>query len=157
MFWRFKKPTPAFVIAMIALFVALGGTAGAVAGAVAPLAKRALVADNAKKFSGLTPTQYGAVVLKASQSLPGPASTAAGLVTTNTAPFSVAGGAEQIVGASCGAGGKALGGGFINPTQALVVSASSAPTSDGSGWNEDLINLSDTTAASGTVVVTCIK
>ena len=60
---RFKRPTPAFVVAMIALFVALGGTAGAGATATVPLAKRALVADkaktaliaeNAKKLGGQT-------------------------------------------------------------------------------------------------------
>ena len=51
---RGKRPSPAFVIAMIALFVALGGTAGAVVTATVPLAKRALVADNAKKLNGVT-------------------------------------------------------------------------------------------------------
>ena len=43
-----KALSPAFVVAMIALFVALGGTAGAVVTATVPLAKRALVADKAK-------------------------------------------------------------------------------------------------------------
>ena len=51
---RMKRPSPAFVVAMVALFVALGGTAGAVVTAAVPLAKRALVADNAKKVGGLT-------------------------------------------------------------------------------------------------------
>ena len=46
---KMRRPTPALVIAMIALFVALGGTAGAVVTAAVPLAKRALVADNAKR------------------------------------------------------------------------------------------------------------
>ena len=50
--WK-KRPSAAFVVAMIALFVALGGTAGAVVSAAVPLAKRALVADNAKKLGGL--------------------------------------------------------------------------------------------------------
>jgi hypothetical protein len=43
-----RRLSPAFVVAMIALFVALGGTAGAVVTAAVPLAKRALVADKAK-------------------------------------------------------------------------------------------------------------
>ena len=47
-----KRPSPAFVVAMIALFVGLTGTAGAVATQVVPLAKRALVAENAKKLGG---------------------------------------------------------------------------------------------------------
>jgi hypothetical protein len=52
-----KRPSPALVVAIIALFVALGGTAGAVVAAAVPLAKRALVADNAKKLGGQTGQQ----------------------------------------------------------------------------------------------------
>ena len=47
---RIRRPSAALVVASIALFVALGGTAGAVVTAVVPLAKRALTADNAKKL-----------------------------------------------------------------------------------------------------------
>jgi len=155
---RFKKPTPAFVVAIIALFVALGGTAGAVV-TVVPLAKRALVADNAKKVNGLTAVQVAkagatAAVTVVAQALP---AAATGLISTQSGSFSLAAGAEQTVTVPCGAGGKALGGGFSNPTTALVVSAGSTPTSDGSGWSEDLINLDKSTAASGTVVATCLK
>ena len=46
-----RRPSPALVVATIALFVALGGSAGAVVTAAVPLAKRALVADNAKKVA----------------------------------------------------------------------------------------------------------
>jgi hypothetical protein len=59
-----RLPSPALVIAVLALFVALGGTA--VAAGVVPLAKRALtadkakVADNAKKLGGKTPRQIAA-------------------------------------------------------------------------------------------------
>ena len=49
---QIKRPSPALVVATVALFVALGGTAGAVVTAAVPLAKRALVADNAKKVGG---------------------------------------------------------------------------------------------------------
>ena len=52
-------------MAMIALFVALGGTAGAVVPAAVPLAKRALVADNAKKLGGQTTAQIVAAGAKA--------------------------------------------------------------------------------------------
>lgn len=45
---RSRRPSPALIVAMVALFVALGGTAGAVVTAAVPLAKRALVADKAK-------------------------------------------------------------------------------------------------------------
>ena len=50
--WK-KRPSAALIVAMIALFVALGGTAGAVVTAAVPLAKRALIADNAKKLNGV--------------------------------------------------------------------------------------------------------
>jgi len=40
------------IVALLALFVALSGTA--VAAGIVPLAKRALVADNAKKLNGAT-------------------------------------------------------------------------------------------------------
>ena len=51
-----RLPSPALVVAMLALLVALSGTAVA-ASLVVPLAKRALVADNAKKLSGRTLSQ----------------------------------------------------------------------------------------------------
>ena len=152
---RFKRPSPAFVVATIALFVALGGTAGAVA--VVPLAKRALVADNAKKLGGFTPVQLGVILLKASQQVPGPASTAAGLVTTSSASFTLTPSQGEIVNVSCGAGQKAVGGGFITRTTGLVASVGSYPMPEGSGWVEDLQNFSDTLTPQGTVFATCLK
>ena len=74
---RMKRPSPAFVVAMVALFVALGGTAGAVVNAAVPLAKRALVADNAKKLGGQTSAQIAAQGAKAALAL-SPAGRAAG-------------------------------------------------------------------------------
>jgi hypothetical protein len=55
-----RRPSPAFAAAMIALFVALGGTAGAVTAGAVPLARRALTANNAQKLGGLTATQVQA-------------------------------------------------------------------------------------------------
>jgi hypothetical protein len=157
---RMKRPSPAFVVAMIAMFLALGGTAGAVVTAAVPLAKRALVADNAKKVGGVTAAQLGGaavqLALKESPAGPRPASTAAGLMTTKSVAFSVGAEAEQVVTATCDAGSKAVGGGFNNPTSALVLSAGSFATSDGTGWTEDLLNVSSS-AAAGTVVVMCLK
>ena len=68
------------MVALLALFVSLSGTA--VAAGVVPLAKRALtadrakVADNAKKLDG---PATAALLQKAAQT-PGPASSASGLV-----------------------------------------------------------------------------
>ena len=84
---RMKRPSPALFVATVALFVALWGTAGAVVNAAVPLAKRALVADNAKKLGGQTPAQVSAQAVRAAQAAaaaPGPASTAASLVSTKT-------------------------------------------------------------------------
>ncbi len=70
-----RRLSPAFVVAMIALFVALGGTAGAVVTATVPLAKRALTADNAKKLGGQTSAQLVSQASKAAQTAaqaPGP-------------------------------------------------------------------------------------
>lgn len=162
---RFKRPSGALLIAMIALFVALGGTAGAVVTAAVPLAKRALVADNAKKLNGLTARQLGTAVgtaavtavLKESPGGPRPASTAASLVSTVNVAFSIAPSGGQTFTASCGSAGKAVGGGFANTGSGLALSAISAPTSDGTGWTEGLLNIDSSSTASGQVFATCLK
>jgi hypothetical protein len=157
---RTRRPSAAIVVAMVALFVALGGTAGAVVTAAVPLAKRALVADNAKKLGGQSLAQLTArtaEAVTAAASAPGPASTASGLVSTKSAAFSVAPDGEQVVTATCDSGSKAVGGGFVNPTSALVLSAGSFATSDGAGWTEDLVNFSSSTTGVGAVVAMCMK
>jgi Collagen triple helix repeat (20 copies) len=64
---KLNRPSPALVVALLALFVSLSGTA--VAAGVVPLAKRALVADkaksakvadNARRIGGRTPAQLAA-------------------------------------------------------------------------------------------------
>jgi len=158
---RMKRPSPAFVVAMVAMFLALGGTAGAVVTAAVPLAKRALVADNAKKVGGVTASQLGgaavALALKESPAGARPASTAAGLVVMKTTPFTISAGANVVITATCDAGGKVVGGGFSNPTSALVLSAGSFATSDGAGWTEDLVNISSSSGGSGNVIAMCLK
>ena len=54
-----RRLSPALVVSLVALFVALAGNASAVV-KVVPLAKRALVADNAKRLNGLSAKQLGA-------------------------------------------------------------------------------------------------
>ena len=163
---KLHLPGPAMAVALVALFVALSGTA--VAAGVPALAKRALVADNAKKLGGQTSAQLLATAnasakqaaesaASAAASQPGPASTAAGLVTTKGVGFSLAAQTEQLFTAACDAGSKAMGGGFNNPSNALVIEAGSFPTADGSGWTEDLINLSTSTTGAGTIVAACLK
>ena len=114
-----KRPSPALVIAVLALFVSLSGTA--VAAGVVPLAKRALSADkakqadNAKKLEGQT---AAAILAKAAQT-PGPASSAAGLVTVKQATDSVAAGAGREIVIACDGGKKVISGGFASDGSVL--------------------------------------
>jgi hypothetical protein len=155
---KMRRPTPALVIGMIALFVALGGTAGAVVTAAVPLAKRALVADNAKKVGGLTAAQVGSAAaqaaLRESPAGPRPASTAAGLtvVKTGTASLGPNGGGDFTV--ACDSGQKVMGGGFTSNTG--VIAFDSYPQSD-TTWAFFLANLSESTAANITLYATCLK
>jgi hypothetical protein len=150
---RFRRPSPAFVVAMIALFVALGGTAGAVATQAVPLAKRALVADNAKKLGGQTTSQ----IVQQAAALPGPASSAAGIVTVKTAPWSLGPGAGADFTAACDAGQKVISGGWSDPGD-WSSSYQSMPTGDGAGWT---INIWTSRFApspqSGTIYAICFK
>jgi hypothetical protein len=156
---RLKRPSPAFGIATLALFVALGGTAGAVVTAAVPLAKKALVAENAKKLNGVTAAQLGGaavqVALRESPAGPRPASTAASLVTIKTAPFALAPDAQGDFSAACDAGQKAIGGGFDNPV-GTAFSFDSRPTANGGSWSVYLW-ASETTPAAGNIFAVCLK
>lgn len=157
---RFRRPSPAFVLALIALFVALEGSAIAIA--IVPRAKfadKAGVAANALKLSGKTAAQIVASVPKPPEPPPPtpPLTSVASFTTVKSAPFTINPQSEQNVTATCDAGQKAIGGGFSNPSNALVIEAGSSPTADGTGWVEDLINLSTSTTGTGAAIVTCIK
>ena len=152
-----KRPTPAFVVALVALFFALGGTAGAIATQAVPLAKRALVADNAKKVGGQTVAQLSAQAVKAAQAAaaaPGPASTAAGLMTVKTAPANLGADGEGEFTVSCDAGQKVAGGGFSS--DGAIVAFDSFPASDTS-WRLYLANFSPSAGASITLYATCLR
>jgi hypothetical protein len=153
MYGKRTRPSVALVISMIALFVALGGTAGAVVSAAVPLAKRALTADNAKKLSG----QSAAQILSQAAQTPGPASSAGGLVTVKTAPWSLAPGGESDFQASCDAGQKAIAGGWEDPG-GWSHSWDSRPSADGSGWRTFVTTSSNASGAqSGNVYAICLK
>jgi hypothetical protein len=146
---RLRFPSPALVIAVLALFVALSGTA--VAAGVVPLAKRALTADNAKKVGGQTAGQISA----AAAAQPGPASSAAGLTSIRSAPVSIGAQAVSPATVACAAGEKASGGGFALASGAPVL-ISSAPTSDGSGWTVLVLNVGNG-GATGNAYAVCVK
>jgi hypothetical protein len=158
-----RLPSPALIISVLALFVALSGTA--LAAGIVPLAKRALsadkaktaaIADNAKKLGGQTAAAIQAAAAQAAQA-PGPASSVAALVSVKTAPFALAPAGQQMFTAACAAGEKAVGGGFTYDGAALIQPVDSLPTADGSGWQLYLVNFSDSQAGSGTIQVVCIK
>lgn len=143
MIGRIRTPSATFVVACIALFFALGGTAIA----AAPTVKRALFANNAGKLQGKTAAQVAA--------LPGPASHVAGLVSAKSAPFSLNPGEEKYFAVPCAPGEKATSGGFTSPNS--VLAADTLPTTDGGGWQVYLVNLSSSQAASGTVHAVCLR
>lgn len=181
---RMKRPSTALVVAMVALFVALGGTAGAVVTATVPLAKRALVADraktadkaktattaktakvanNAKRLGGGTVEQVviaaatvGAeAALELSPQGPRPASTAAGLVTIKQAPFTLGAGQANAASITCDAGQKAISGGFSS--HGIVVALGSFPSNNGTTWAFFLDNLDTGAPVNGDVYVTCLR
>lgn len=151
------RPSPALVVAVIALFVALGGTAGAVVTQAVPLAKRALVADNSKKLGGQTSAQILSRATRAATqaaAAPGPASTAAGTLSVKTATTTLGPGAEGEVTVTCDAGQKVAGGGFAS--DGAVFNLDSFPASD-SAWRLYLVNANDTAGANITLYATCIR
>ncbi len=150
---RFSPPSPALVVALVALFVALSGTAFAVGNAVVPLAKRALVADNAKKLNGQAPP---ALIAQAAQQ-PGPASSAASLIVVKTAPWTLNPRGEANFTATCDAGQKAIAGGWSDPGD-WSSSYQSLPTADGAGWTVNIYTTSSAPGAqSGSVYAICLK
>ena len=139
---RLRPPSPATVLATVALFVALGGTA--VAAGVVPKAKFAL---NAAKLQGKSAAQVSA--------LPGPASSASALVATRTTPFSLGASDVKMFSSACQAGEKAVGGGYA--TLGAVLSITSLPSSDGASWQIELLNVDKTGGATGNVYAVCLK
>jgi hypothetical protein len=171
---KFRLPSPALVIALVALVVALSGTA--VAAGVVPLARRALQADNARHAMAADKARVASSSLSARHAdvakklgtaaadalaqqaaqLPGPASSAAGIVTIKSTPAGqLAPNTGQPFTISCDPGQKILAAGFASDN-AVINIVESHPTGDAS-WTLGLANLNDTTAANVTLYATCIK
>ena len=123
-----KLPSPALVISVLALFVALSGTA--VAAGVVPLATRALTADNSKKLGG----QTAAAIAAGAAQRPGPASSAAGLVTIKQVSDSLAAksGREFVIG--CDAGRKVISGGYAGDAASASTRGQSATRPGACTW-----------------------
>jgi hypothetical protein len=136
---RKRLPSPAMVIALLALFVALSGTA--VAAGIVPLAKRALIADNAKKLNGLSAGALAAGIPD--------------LVTVRTQSWSLNPGGQNDFSLACSSGEKAISGGFDNPS-GDVLAIDTRPSSDTTSWKIFLLNASNSAPASGTVYAVCL-
>jgi hypothetical protein len=152
-----RLPSPAVAIAVLALFVSLGGTA--VAASVVPLAKRALsadrakVSDNARKVGGRTAAQISAEAAAKA----GPASSASALVAVRTASFTLNPREQREFSVPCAAGEKALSGGYSYDAAALIMAVDSMPSADGASWRIYLANFSDDSGASGTLQAVCLR
>jgi hypothetical protein len=166
--WHLRHPSPAMLVALTALFFSLAGTGIAAADKAVPLAKRALFAVNSGKLQGKTAGQIAAIPGPATDAqtlggksadaiaaTAGPASTAAPLVTYNTGAFSLPANGEQTFAVACGAGERAISGGFTSPN--AVLSGDTLPASNGTTWQIYLINLSSSQPASGTAYAICMK
>jgi len=162
---RARLPSPATAIAVLALIVALTGTA--YAANVVPLAKRALVADNAKKLKQKTPAQIAAMpgpatslngqTADAIAGTPGPASTIAALVVVKTQAVTIPTFDFVDSTIACDAGQKAIAGGFEAPDAAgTVFSFDTRPSADGAAWK---IRLGSSVGedVSGKVYAICVK
>ncbi len=142
---KLGRPSPALVVAILALFVALSGTA--VAAGVVPLAKRALTADTAKnslKLGGLTAAQVASLA-------PPPN------IYYKTAPWTLTAGSDATdFTTSCDPGEHVLSGGFDNP-DGNALPQDTHPTADGTGWVVNLQDLSPSSDTGGTLYAVCLR
>jgi hypothetical protein len=158
---RLKPPSPALGIACAALIVALSGTA--VAAGIVPNARHANKADlaaralNSDKLQGRTAVQIAVAGAQAGAQLPGPASSAARLVTVRTATWSLAPNAEGDVTVACDAGQRAISGGWEGPGR-WGASRDSRPTPDGTGWRTYVaVSAGAPGTQSGTAYAICLE
>jgi len=150
---KLHRPSPALVVALVALFVALGGTA--IAGT--PIVKRALLADNALKLQGKALPAVVQLAASESAKLPGPASTAAGLVTMKTAQWSLNPGQGTDFIVACDSGQKAIAGGWEDP-EGWSHEWDSRPTPDGAGWRIYIQTTREAPSAqSGSLYGVCLR
>jgi hypothetical protein len=170
---RFRRPSPALVISVIALFVALSGTGLAstiVKEALhAKKADRAKLATNSLKLDNQTAAQVAATPgpattlggLTADQiaGTPGPANAISGLLAVRSVGWSNSSGNQGIDWyARCQPGEKAVGGGW-DEIEGNARFTYNRPTQDGTAWWVHTFTpaTGDTFPASGSIWVVCSK
>ena len=143
--WRIRRPSPALVVALLALFVALSGTA--VAAGVVPLAKRALVADTRQELAEARRPHRGAGRL---------ARAAAQRLLQDGAPGRSPRATRADFKATCDAGEHVVSGGYDNP-DGNALAADTHPSADGLSWVIYLQNLSPSDDTAGNVYAVCLR
>jgi hypothetical protein len=141
------RPTPALVVAILALLIAMASTAGA-AVYVVPLAQRALLADNAKKLNGQTASQIVA-------SVPSPQLKVAALVSVKSQPYSLNPDQQNDLTVTCDSGQKAISGGIDEAVGTAYV-FDNRPSTDGQSWRIYVANFSESAPAVGVLYAVCI-
>ncbi len=163
---RFRLPSPAMVVAIVALFIALSGSA--VAGVLITsadikdgtilgrdIANKAITSTKLAqgKGSGLNADKVDNLSSEQMVAMPGPASTAVGLLTTRTTNNTIAPGAAGDYTAACAPGEKATGGG--SSSFGAVLTLDSRPNTE-SSWSTFVANVGDQPVAL-TVWVVCLR
>lgn len=139
---RTHRPSAAMVVALLALFFSLTGTA--VGAAIVAKARFAL---NAGKLQGKSAAQVAA--------MPGPASSVRGLVSVASREFFALPGSGTTEPVSCSSGRavgvrlQAVGGGQAVP---ISIEETSETT-----WRVEILNLRGDGPARGTIVLTCVS
>jgi hypothetical protein len=168
---RIRRPSPALVIAVIALFVALSGTGLAstiVKEALhAKKADRAKLATNSLKLNNQTVAQVAAIPGPATslggltaeqiEAAPGPANAISGLLTVRSVGWSNPSdkqGTDWF--AKCQPGEKAIAGGW-DEIQGNARFTYNRPTPDDTAWWVHTFTAENTAPASGSIWVVCSK
>jgi hypothetical protein len=134
------------VVALIALFVSLSGTAMA----AKPVA-RALFANNAGKLQGKTLAQ----VVAQSAAVPSPAQSARGLVSVASREFFAAAGESTTESVSC-TSGRAISA-YVTTTGGGKAVPSNITSTAEATWSIEISNLRTDGPARGTVSVVCLS
>ncbi len=144
--WRIRRPSAALVVALLALFVALSGTA--VAAGVVPLAKRALDRRHGQELAEARRPHRGA----------GRLARAAAQRLLKTAPWTLAAG-ERPAGLHHGTATRAS---TWSPAATTIRTAThwpqdTHPSADGLSWVINLQNLSPSDDTAGTLYAVCLR
>ena len=111
-----------------------------------PLARRALVAENAKKLNGQT--------ARGVANIPGPTSTAAGVISTRTKAVVISPGSADYFTIDCDPNEKVIAGGYSSTAYVLNL-VLSHPLSERT-WRMGFANFDDK-VATATLYATCIR